>query len=187
MVAQSLRKHLFESVCTVRSFFDRCTTFLALIWGGAILVLLVLCFVLLYKGWAQGVIVLCSVLLLYIRCVCFVLLHMCCVCFVLLRAMSIWKLGLHSCSSPHATPSCVVSGILLAWDVVQMWSEPYIEATQLCVSQQLLFFHLKCVSYVSLILLADVYTHFEGNQWPQHCAFFTLVCWCAMCYVECDL
>ena len=71
-------------------------------------------------------------ILLHLCCVRFVLLHMCCVRFVLLRALSIWKLGLHSCSSPHATPSCVVSGILLAWDVVQMWSEPYVEV---CVSQ----------------------------------------------------
>ena len=138
---------------------------------------------------------LCSVLLLYIRCVCFVLLHLCCVCFVLLhmccvrfvllRALSIWKLGLHSCSSPHATPSCVVSGILLAWDVVQMWSEPYVEATQLSVSQQFVwFFHPQCVSYVSLILDADVYTHFAGTSKHSTVLSLTLLCWCwyALCY-----
>ena len=62
-----------------------------------------------------------------------------------------------------------------------------------CITIISLVFCLSCVSYVSLILVADVFTHFAGSNNHSTKLLLTLVCWCwyatymLMCYVLCGM
>ena len=52
------------------------------------------------------------------------------------------------------------------------WSIAIVCITAIC------FFYLQCVSYVSLILVADVYTYFAGTSNHSTVLSLTLECWC---------
>ena len=62
-----------------------------------------------------------------------------------------------------------------------------------CITIISLVFCLSCVSYVSLILVADDFTHFARGSNHSTKLLLTLVCWCwyatymLMCYVLCGM